>query len=118
MFVPYFQNLFEGTFCKNGMEVSTCLLLNGEGSYEGDGSSDWATVLLALNVRLSEDQVRGLELSSTEGEVCEAVFQMKGSKALGLDGFVAWFYQKNWNWVGEDVVRMVLAFLHSENNAS
>lgn len=89
--------------------------MNGGGSSEGDGSSDWATVLSALNVRLSEDQVRGLELPFTEGEVCEAVFQkMKGSKALGPDGFVVGFYQKNWNWVGGYVVRMVLAFLHSE----
>ncbi|KAF7134648.1 hypothetical protein RHSIM_Rhsim08G0108800 [Rhododendron simsii] len=69
--------------------------------------------LSALGVHLSSDQVQALEAPFVEAEVYEAVFQMGSMKAPGPDGFVAGFYQKNWDCVGDDVTQMVLAFLHS-----
>lgn len=73
----------------------------------------YANILSALDIKLNEDQVRDLEAPFTEDEVRMAVFQMTGHKAPRPDGFVAGFYQNNWSLVGDDVTKMVLAFLHS-----
>ncbi|CAM8999722.1 unnamed protein product [Rhodiola kirilowii] len=50
----------------------------------------------------------------TEGEVRRALFQMHPTKAPGLDGFSALFYQSNWNIVGSDITKEVLNCLNNE----
>lgn len=107
--VSHFLELFQGSFCRNEGEGNLGLgLCNSTGL-----GSERAQLLSNLGVRLSDSQIRELELPFSEGEVRDAVFQMKGMKAPGPDGFVAGFYQKFWDWVGADVVQMVMAFLHS-----
>ncbi|KAL9664727.1 hypothetical protein QQ045_020134 [Rhodiola kirilowii] len=49
----------------------------------------------------------------TEAKVKRALFQMHPSKAPGLDGFSASFYQSSWEIVGDDVVKEVLRCLNS-----
>ena len=44
----------------------------------------------------------------TEMEVGTAIHQMAPMKALGLDGFDAYFFQQNWAIVGKDVCKAVL----------
>ncbi|KAH7860395.1 hypothetical protein Vadar_012955 [Vaccinium darrowii] len=51
-----------------------------------------AQLLSNLGVRLSDLQIRELEAPFSEAEIRDAVFQMKGMKAPGPDGFVAGFY--------------------------
>jgi hypothetical protein len=46
-----------------------------------------------------------------EKEVEKALFDMKPSKAPGVDGFIAGFFQKHWQLVKDDVASAVLAFL-------
>ncbi|CAM8877661.1 unnamed protein product [Rhodiola kirilowii] len=48
----------------------------------------------------------------TEAEVRRALFQMHPTKAPGLDGLSALFYQSNWEIVGGDVVKEVLKCLN------
>jgi hypothetical protein len=45
-------------------------------------------------------------------EVKKALFDMAPSKAPGVDGFTAGFYQRHWNVLGEDITMAVLAFLN------
>ena len=48
----------------------------------------------------------------TAKEVKSALQQMHPTKALGLDGMSAIFFQKFWNVVGSDVTNMVLIVLN------
>jgi hypothetical protein len=48
----------------------------------------------------------------TEEEVKRALFQMHPSKAPGVDGFTAGFYQRHWNLVGPELCGAVLGFLN------
>ncbi|KAL2934560.1 LINE-1 retrotransposable element ORF2 protein [Bienertia sinuspersici] len=59
---------------------------------------------------LDEDQRKNLVKQFTKEEVKVAMFSIKGDKAPGPDGFGAYFYQDNWDLVGEDVCKAVLDF--------
>ena len=51
----------------------------------------------------------------TAEEVEVALFQMRPTKAPGLDDMNALFYQKFWHVVGETITMAVLDFLNSGN---
>lgn len=50
--------------------------------------------------------------SYTAEEVTRAFFEMHPTKAPGIDGFSALFYQKLWAFIKEDVCRDILLFLN------
>ncbi|KAA3488752.1 reverse transcriptase [Gossypium australe] len=52
----------------------------------------------------------------TEGEIFQAVKEMPPLKALGVDGFVAIFFQKYWHIVGTDISRYCLAILNRHSD--
>lgn len=47
-------------------------------------------------------------------EIKKAVFSMHPSKALGLDGMTAFFFQTYWDVIGQDVYRVVMDFFEGE----
>ena len=55
---------------------------------------------------------REIEKPFTPAEVRKALFQMDPSKAPGVDGYTAGFYQRYWALVGDDVTQAVLDFLN------
>lgn len=46
-------------------------------------------------------------------KIREALFQMEGSTASGLDGLPPLFFQQFWSIVGPDVSSVILSFLNS-----
>lgn len=54
----------------------------------------------------------------SEKEVHRAVFQMHSSKTSGPDGFTAFFYQKLWPVIGNDITAGVLAILNDQQDPS
>ena len=46
-------------------------------------------------------------------DVNKVVFGIRENKSLGPDGFGSFFFQDNWNIVGEDVGKANLSFLHT-----
>jgi hypothetical protein len=54
----------------------------------------------------------GMDAPYLEEEIKKALFQMAPSKAPGVDGFTAGFFQRHWNLIKDDVVSAVLDFLN------
>ena len=65
--------------------------------------------------RMSADMREELSRPSTVEKVKATLFQMGPTKASGLDGMNALFYQKYWHIVGDSVVLAVLDFLNNGN---
>ncbi|KAL9685093.1 hypothetical protein QQ045_022540 [Rhodiola kirilowii] len=76
-----------------------------------DGS--WEGAFDHVPRMVSDEMNDRLKAAFTEGDVKRALFQMHPTKAPGLDGFSALFFQSNWHIVGMDVTREVLEVLNN-----
>jgi hypothetical protein len=56
---------------------------------------------------MTDNMNESLDVEPTAEEIRSATFQMHPTKAPGIDGFHALFYQKFWDIVGDDVVCLV-----------
>jgi hypothetical protein len=56
-----------------------------------------------------------LNVPFDENEVKNALFQMFSTKAPGLDGFPAHFFQNNWDVCGDDITRIALRVLNEDD---
>ncbi|KAL9668951.1 hypothetical protein QQ045_006492 [Rhodiola kirilowii] len=72
----------------------------------------WEETLNIVPRRVSDEMNRSLMEPFTEAEIRAALFQMHPTKAPGMDGFSALFYQKFWSIVKEDLCKEILAFLN------
>ncbi|KAL9671842.1 hypothetical protein QQ045_009415 [Rhodiola kirilowii] len=112
---------------RNGcnMETGTLLISMRKLPIEGEGTTliaskiklensvdvlgeGWSKEFEMIPKVVTEEMNEALNAPFTEGEVKRALFQIHPSKAPGLDGFSAMFYQRNWEIVGKEVVREVL----------
>lgn len=109
MFLAHFHRLFK---CDQGQERDASggfdFPLDSE---QPDGGMP--NFLNSIKVRLTNQQRSFLDKAFAAEDVQEAVFQMAGFKAPGPDGFVAAFYQRNWDLIGRDVSEAILAFFKS-----
>ena len=71
--------------------------------------------LNAVQSKVTDDMQEFLSSEFTAKEVKVALFQMGPTKAPGPDGMNAFFYQKFWHVVGNNVVLVVLDFLNNGN---
>ena len=78
---------------------------------KGNGQMD--DYLNTVNYGVTPKMLEELSRDYTAKEIKAALFQMGPTKAPGLDGMNALFYQKFWHIVGTDVVAVVLDFVHS-----
>ncbi|GAA0158915.1 hypothetical protein LIER_38751 [Lithospermum erythrorhizon] len=76
-------------------------------------SQSFCDSLKHIPKKLTADQIACLTAPFQPEEVKIALFQMPHYKSLRPDGFLAEFYQKNWDIIGEDVTRATLEFLNS-----
>ncbi|CAM8944513.1 unnamed protein product [Rhodiola kirilowii] len=73
---------------------------------------DWSGELQCMKVKLSNEAYHQFNTPFTTTEVQEAIFQLGSTKAPGIDGFSALFYQKSWEVIKEDVFQFALKFLN------
>ncbi|XP_060965556.1 uncharacterized protein LOC133034483 [Cannabis sativa] len=62
---------------------------------------------------LSNQHISLLEAEFSKEEVKAAIFSIPGTKAPGPDGYSSFFFQDNWDLVGNDIPEAVTSFLHS-----
>ena len=69
-------------------------------------------LLQYVTPRMIDAMNETLEKDFSAKEVRSALFQMAPSKASGIDGFTAGFFQRHWSILGDDVTAAVLDFLN------
>ena len=79
--------------------------------YTSQGAPNMDALLHFVHERVSDDMRSRLDQPFSEEEVKSALFMMHPSKAPGVDGFTAGFFQRHWELVKPVVVPAVLEFL-------
>ena len=80
--------------------------------YRSQGFDDSSYLLSHVLPRVTQAMNDELNKPYTGEEVKLALFQMAPSKAPGVDGFTAGFYQRHWDLLGNEVTLEVLDFLN------
>ena len=80
--------------------------------YRSQGWGDSSYLLSHVPERVTQAMNDDLIKPYTGEEVKLALFRMAPSKAQGVDGFTAGFYQRHWDLLGNDVTLAVLDFLN------
>ena len=83
-----------------------------EGLFSSDVQEPDQAVLDNVNPRVSDAMNEFLAKDFTAEEVKTALFQMAPSKAPGVDGFTAGFFQRHWDVLGDDITAAILDFLN------
>uniref|UniRef100_A0A803PV88 Reverse transcriptase domain-containing protein n=1 Tax=Cannabis sativa TaxID=3483 RepID=A0A803PV88_CANSA len=83
--------------------------------FQTQHSDGGATNLLlsALDKSLDTQQIHFLDSPFEANEIQQALFQLSGDKAPGIDGLNPVFYQKNWNVIGNDLTAVILNVLNN-----
>ena len=79
--------------------------------YQSQGYNDISELLQFVPQRVNAAMNGLLEKEFTAEEVRNTLFQMAPSKAPGVDGFTAGFFQRHWDILGDDITMAILEFL-------
>jgi hypothetical protein len=102
-----------GTQFSEPEEVQMAFINYFSDLFTSNGTRDMEAVLQNLENRVTEEMNCELLKPFVAEEIKMALFQMGPLKAPGPDGFLAGFYQTNWNTVGEDICHAILETLNS-----
>jgi hypothetical protein len=102
----------DGSVCGNREENHAEVQGFFESLYLSQGFRNMDELLAFVQPKVSQHLNDGMDAPYTEEEVRKALFQMAPSKAPGVDGFTAGFFQRHWGLLKDDVVAVVLDFLN------
>lgn len=97
----YEENQIDKVFAKKFLKIFTT-----------NGSSNFQTVLEALQTRITSQMNDKLCAEPSDDEIRKALFAIHADKAHGPNGFSAGFYHSFWDVIGEDVCRKVRNFFY------
>ena len=97
----------DGSWCSNEEDIMQTISDYFEGIFSTSMPSDFDEALAGISVRVAEISNAALMAEPTEEEIHTALFQMHPTKAPGVDGMHALFYQNFWHIVGDDIVSYI-----------
>jgi hypothetical protein len=102
----------DGTKCMTWQD--NCEEIQGfyQNLYTSQGFRPMDDLLDIVPTRVTTEMNLDLDKPYTAEEVKVALFQMAPSKAPGVDGFMAGFFQRHWALLHDDIVTAVLDFLN------
>lgn len=101
-----------GQVCSTPEEIKGEISLFYQELYQSQGYRPMNELLDVVPTRVIEAMNELLDKDFVAEEVKRALFDMAPSKAPGVDGFTAGFYQRHWDILGDDLVAAVLDFLN------
>jgi predicted RNA binding protein with dsRBD fold (UPF0201 family) len=102
----------DGSVCVNEVGDKCEVQAFYQNLYTSQGFSDLGELLDFVPEKVSMGMNELLTNPFSAEEVREALFQMAPSKAPGVDGFTAGFFQHHWNLVQHKIVPAILEFLN------
>jgi hypothetical protein len=102
----------DGSVCENPEDVHGEIQGFYTNLYTSQGIPVMDELLALVPERLDNSARVNIDKDYTEEEIKMALFQMHPSKAPGVDGFTAGFFQRHWDLIREDLVRAVLGVLN------
>lgn len=104
-----------GSVCADAEEDKQEIQTSYQALYTSQGVSDMSELLAHVPVKVTPEMNEMLTKPFEAREVHDALFQMAPSKALGVDGLIAAFFQRHWQLFKDDVTNAVLGFLNGVN---
>jgi hypothetical protein len=102
----------DGSVCETADDIKDEVQNFYFGLYTSEGIPSFQQVLDLVEEKVTAEDKIMLEEEFTAEDIKKALFQMHPSKAPGVDGFTAGFYQRHWNLFGEDLCKAILHFLN------
>jgi hypothetical protein len=102
----------DGSLCESEEEVNVEVQGFYENLYQSQGAPNMAACLHYVEEKVTQPMREELVKPFTAEEVRYALFQMQPSKAPGVDGYTAGFFQRHWEVVKGVLVPAVLEFLN------
>lgn len=107
------RNLIESIIDTSGMvytgaeDISSCFKNYFVDLFSGSFVPIPDSFLLSPCKKVSKDMNSRLCRSCSSKEVWEALNNIDQNKAPGPDGYTSGFYQKHWEWIGPDIVKVI-----------
>lgn len=86
--------------------------------FTSSSPTDLDLVLDSVEPYINSNMTQLLEVALTKDKVLASLHQIHPTKALGLDGTPALFFQKFWHVINTDVLQTVLAILNNNMDPS
>lgn len=105
----------DGSVCTGEKEDKEEIQSFYQSLFLSQGVNDMEALLQFIPNKVSPAMNEAIAKPYTMEEVHAALFQMAPSKAPGVDGLTAGFFQRHWNLIKEDLGPAILDFLHGGN---
>lgn len=104
----------DGSICNSQGEIKNMVQSFYDNLFTSEPCAVIDDVLASIPQKVSPDMNEELCRPYFNEEIKSALFQMGPTKAPGLDGFPALFYQTHWDFMEEDICQAVRSFLDGQ----